>query len=129
MNVTGSKDQIQIVLLDDEPSVLFALKLLLEAIGYKVADFATPAEAISFLKEGQHCDLFLCDLRMPAMNGLKVLEEAKKIRSELPFLLMSAHATRSEQDQAQSLGACGFIAKPFTPDELNLRLKDIVVKD
>lgn len=112
-------EKFRILLLDDEPSVLFALKLLLEALGYKPYDFSVGASALDFLREGGECDLFISDLKMPRMNGLEVLAEAKKIRPELPFVLMSAHATTSEVEVATQLGALGFLAKPFTPDQLN----------
>jgi DNA-binding NtrC family response regulator len=108
----------QILLIDDEPSVVFALKLLLQAIGYKVADFSEPYAALEYLKAGGQCDLCVCDLRMPNLNGLQVLENTKQIRPDLPFVLMSAHATDEESSRAVALGSSGFLSKPFTPDEL-----------
>lgn len=109
----------RILLVDDEPSVLFALKLLLEALGYKPHDFSIATAALDFLKGGNDCDLFICDLKMPRMNGLEVLAAVKMIRADLPFVLMSAHATSGEVDMAKQLGAIGFLAKPFTPEQLN----------
>lgn len=123
----------RILLLDDEPSVLFALKLLMEAVGYSVVDFSDPQAAIAYLKDIQEneasmtaenqleppVELFISDLKMPHMNGLKVLEEAKKIAPDLPFVLMSAHAQNHERDQAAALGSFGFLAKPFTPQQLH----------
>lgn len=115
-----------IVLIDDEPSVVFALKLLLQALGYKVQDFSSPVEAIERLRGSSPADVCLCDLKMPVMNGLNVLEAAKKIRPDMPFVLMSAHATGEEIEHALSLGASGFLSKPFTPEELKELLSDLV---
>ncbi|MCO6430394.1 MAG: response regulator [Deltaproteobacteria bacterium] len=113
-----------ILLVDDESSVLFALKLVLQAMGFKVTDFSLPLEAIAYLAEGGECDMCICDLRMPKMNGLQVLTEMKSLRRELIFVLMSAHAQRDEAAQAKDLGAAGFLSKPFTPDQL----KDLVAE-
>jgi len=113
-----------ILLVDDEPSVVFALRLLLQAIGFKVADFSDPYAAIEFIRQGQRTDLCICDLRMPNLDGLQVLEEIRKIKKDLPFVLMSAHATDEEADKAAQLGSSGFLSKPFTPEDL----KDLIAK-
>ncbi len=107
-----------ILLIDDESSVLFALKLLLGALGYKVTDFSDPEAAVASLKENTSIDLILCDLRMPKMTGLQVLEHTSQDYAEIPFILMSAHAGSDEVRKAYALGAKGFLAKPFTPDQL-----------
>ncbi len=109
----------QIILLDDEQSVMFALKLLLGAIGYKVEAFTSADEAIEFAKNDKESELFICDLRMPTKSGLQVLEVIKEIRPELCFVLMSAHADDEEVEKAQKLGANGFLSKPFMPDDLH----------
>ncbi len=116
-NVPSSLQNI--LLLDDEPSVLFALKLLMQAVGYKVKDFSSAQQALDYLRSDNESQLFICDLRMPHMNGLAVLEQAKAIRPDIPFVLMSAHATDEEREQAARLGSHGFLAKPFMPDQLH----------
>lgn len=105
----------EILLLDDEPSVLFALKLLLQAFGFTVKDFSAPDQALEFLASGGTADVFLCDLRMPKTNGLDVLRRTKTIRPELQFILMSAHASEEEVTKARELGAFDFLPKPFDP--------------
>lgn len=107
-----------IVLIDDEPSVLFALKLLLQALGFSIRDFNSPPDAVAYLQGPDRIDLCLCDLKMPKMNGLAVLQEVRRVRPALPFVLMSAHASTEEVDRSQELGATGFLSKPFTPEEL-----------
>ncbi|MBX7143794.1 MAG: response regulator [Oligoflexia bacterium] len=122
-----SSEKIEhIVLIDDEPSVVFALKLLLQALGYKVQDFSNPQAAVEWFKDNIPADVCLCDLKMPGLNGLQVLDATKRLRPELPFVLMSAHATGEEIEQALSLGASGFLSKPFTPEELQQLLADLI---
>ena len=109
----------KILLLDDEPAVLFALRLLLQALGFEVADFPSGSAALDYLRADGKCDLFLCDLRMPKMDGIDVLREAKRINPQLPFVLMSAHATSEDIAAARTVGECEFLAKPFTPEDLH----------
>lgn len=116
--MTASPQVKHILLIDDEPSVVLALRLLLKAIGFEVADFSDPQAALEYAKNNAGYDLCVCDLRMPNLNGLQVLEEMKKIRPSLPFVLMSAHATDEEAQKAAALGSAGFLSKPFTPDDL-----------
>ena len=118
-SIVNEQTKPLIVLIDDEPSVLLALKLLLGALGFQVREFSKPREAVSYLEEGGACDYILSDLRMPELDGIGVLQETRKTRPELPFILISGHATAEDIKRAHSLGASGFIGKPFTPDQLN----------
>lgn len=112
---TGTTGPRRVLLLDDEPSVLFALKLLLQACGFVVHDFSKPDLALEYLAGGGGADVFLCDLRMPKTNGLDVLRRSKTLRPELQFILMSAHASEEEISRARQLGAFEFLPKPFEP--------------
>ena len=119
MNSTDSPSgKPLIVLIDDEPSVLLALRLLLGAIGFRVRDFAKSVEAAEYLKGGGDCDIVLSDLRMPELDGIGVLREVKSVRPELPFILISGHATQDDVRKAEAFGVNGFLSKPFTPDQL-----------
>lgn len=118
---------LNIILIDDEASVLFALRLLMQACSHQVKDFNFPQQAVEFFSNNtaeviKSYDLIVCDLKMPKINGLGVLEEAKRVIPTVPFILMSAHATQEEQDQASLLGCSGFLAKPFTP----VQLKEVI---
>lgn len=120
MTTAGSTGPIRrILLVDDEPSVLFALKLLLQALGFSVHDFDAPEDALKFLESpANECDLVMCDLRMPKLDGHATLTRTKAIRPSLPFILMSGHANNADVRIAEEEGARGFLAKPFSPDNL-----------
>ncbi len=120
---------IRILLVDDEKSVLFALRLLLEAMQYSVTDFSSASEALAALRQGHiSFDLFLCDLKMPEINGFEALKQAKMISPDLAFILMSAHASSADIDYARANGAQGFIAKPFTPIQLRAVIESALPK-
>jgi DNA-binding NtrC family response regulator len=65
-------------------------------------------------------DLLITDLRMPKMTGLELLAEAKRLRPEMPVVLMTAFATVSNAVEAMKLGAYDYIQKPFNADEIKL---------
>lgn len=110
----------KIFLIDDEQSVLQALKLLLNAIGHEVREFSNPLTAIEFFDttDLSEFDIMLCDLRMPDKSGFEVLSEVRARSAALPFVMISGHATEQEKDKAYSLGANAFLNKPFTPDQI-----------
>jgi two-component system, cell cycle sensor histidine kinase and response regulator CckA len=128
---------INIVLVDDESSVLFALQLLLKAVGYNVLEFQSSTEAVKYFDTWEPDDssfttaskdqsndertshIVLSDLRMPEMDGFDLIRQVRIRRPALPIILMSAHASPREQDLAKQLGCDAFLAKPFTPDQLH----------
>ena len=114
-----------IVLIDDEPSVLLALRLLLGALGFQVKDFSSSKEAVRYLEDGGACDYILSDLRMPELDGLEVLRASKRARPELPFVLISGHATDEDVSEAEELGVDGFLGKPFSPDQLQRAIQSL----
>lgn len=120
---------MKILLIDDDPNVLFALKLVLEALGYQVSAHTSPREALGKLASSAVTDLVLCDLKMPEMSGLQVLTQVRAQGIETPFVLMSGHATAAEVKEFQAKGGDDFLGKPFTPDQFRqtlARVKDRV---
>lgn len=109
---------LRILLIDDDPSVIFALKLLMKAIGYEVTDTTDPAAGLEQITP-EAFDVVISDLKMPGLNGMQVLEHSKHRYPSMPFIIMSAHATDRDQKQARSLGCNAFLSKPFSPTELN----------
>jgi CheY-like chemotaxis protein len=110
--------QIQLVLIDDDPGVLRALGLLLRAMQYSVTPFSSPSEALAYLRGRPPVDLVVTDLRMPELSGADVVTEIKGFTGELPVIVMSGHAAPSEVQELRNKGADAFIPKPFTPEQL-----------
>ncbi len=109
---------LKIVLVDDEPGVLRALTLLLQALKCEVSPFDTPGAALSYLVTKPPVDLVLSDMRMPEFSGAELLRSVRRSELRVPFILMSGHATNEEVSEARALGLQGFISKPFTPAQL-----------
>lgn len=116
----------RLLVIDDEPSVLAAVKLLLQALGYEAHAYSDARSAIEKVRNGLEIDLVVCDLRMPDMNGLETAREIKALRPELPFLLMSAHALQGDFEKAKASGVDGFLPKPFEPAQLEDKISLLV---
>ncbi len=107
-----------ILLVDDEPSVLRYTKTLLEIDNYKVETASSGEEALQRMSHGPAPHLILLDLILPGIDGLQTLESCKKIRPEQKVLMMSCLNDTSKVVQAIKLGASDYLTKPFQPPQL-----------
>jgi len=117
----------RIMLIDDEPGVIFALKLMLEALECEVLPFSQGKLALETLKTDQRFDFILCDLRMPELDGFDVLTAVKSLNSNIPFILISGHATAEDIERGKALGISSFLGKPFSAQDLKEILSKILI--
>jgi len=116
----GTKPRILVV--DDEPSMRDMLRIVLRRDGYDVAVAANGAEAIDFLAR-ERVDLLLSDIRMPDVGGVEVLRAAKEANRDLIAFMMTAFASTDSAVEAMRLGAVDYFTKPFSMDELRLKVR------
>ena len=107
-----------ILLVDDEPSVLRYTKTLLEIDNYNVETASSGEEALQRMSHGPAPNLILLDLVLPGIDGLQTLESCKKMRPEQKVLMMSCLNDTSKVVQAIKLGASDYLTKPFQPPQL-----------
>ncbi|GIX44674.1 MAG: acetoacetate metabolism regulatory protein AtoC [Candidatus Sumerlaea sp.] len=115
---------MQILVIDDEEKITGVLARMLEREGHEVARATTPDEGLALLGQ-QAFDVVLCDLRMPGMSGIEVLDRAKQIRPTTDFVMMTAYAEVATAVESMKKGALDYLIKPFPFDELKLLLKRI----
>ena len=108
-----------ILVVDDEPQVVWVLQFSLEAEGYRTFAANNGVEALSGISE-HHPNLMVLDIMMPTMDGWSVLEEMLKLpREERPrVVVVSALASLRDRAKAAELGADAYVPKPFNVDEL-----------
>jgi len=108
-----------VLVVDDEPQVVWMLQFSLEAEGYRTFAARDGRAALGALKE-HHPRLMLLDIMMPGMDGWSVLEELREVpEGERPrVVVVSARASLRDRAKAAELGADAFVAKPFNVDEL-----------
>lgn len=103
-----------VLIVDDKPNMLRLMtKVLRDDVRVRGAEGG--AQAIAIL-EAEPVDVVLCDLRMPDMDGIKVLEASKRLRPRSEFILMTAYASLPTAVDALRLGAYDYLTKPFDPE-------------
>ncbi len=117
----------EILVVDDEPDISALVAYHLAREGYRVRTAADGAEALRTL-EGQLPDLIVLDLMLPGMSGLEVLREVRR-REEtagIPVILLTARRGEGDRVEGLRLGADDYLGKPFSPQELVLRVGAIL---
>jgi two-component system, NtrC family, response regulator HydG len=109
----------KIIVVDDQEMMRDSLVATLTREGHEVAGFGDASVAVTRLGQGRF-DLLISDLKMPKMNGIELLTEAKRLRPDMPVVLMTAFATVNTAVEAMKLGAYDYIQKPFDGDQIKL---------
>jgi two-component system response regulator AtoC len=104
-----------VLLVDDEPGVLFTLSELLTERGHRALTARSGGEALAKLEEA---DAVITDLSMPGMSGLELMGQIVQRDPALPVILLTAHGSERVAVAAMKQGAYDYIAKPFDIDEL-----------
>jgi two-component system, NtrC family, nitrogen regulation response regulator NtrX len=107
----------KILVVDDEESVRFILKQMLEKGGYAVEVRNDGEEAMEALKKGCF-DMLITDINMPKMNGIELLYKAKEAFHELPVIFISAYGKDKTILEAMKMGLSDNIEKPFRMDDV-----------
>ena len=112
----------KILIIDDEAPIRRVLRDILENENYQVDDAATGMEALQIIKD-QEYDAVFCDIKMPEMDGIEVLEAIRK-ESEVPVIMLSGHGTIDTAVEAIKKGAFDFIPKPPDLNRLLITLRN-----
>jgi len=112
---------MRILIADDDPQILRALRITLTAKGYEILVATDGAEAIAKAIDHRP-DIFLIDLGMPKLNGIEVIE-AVRGWSQAPILVVSGRSGASDKVEALDAGADDYITKPFAVEELLARIR------
>ncbi len=114
--------QLRLLIVDDEPSMLDWLSVLLTRKGFEVQCFGSPSRALEHAA-GRSPDIALVDLRMPGMDGIELLAELRKLNPELVGIVMTAYSSIDSAVRAMREGANDYLIKPFEIDQLMLSLE------
>ena len=114
-----------ILIVDDEKNYLRVLSAVLEEEGYEVLTALSGREALE-IQETSDLDLTLTDMKMPGMDGIKLLEHIKAKDPDLPVIMMTAHGTIDKAVEAMQKGAYSYVLKPFDNERLIIYVQKAV---
>jgi two-component system response regulator GlrR len=115
----------QVLLVDDDESLLRLMAIRLEGEGYNVHSAESGKDALRLMNT-QNYDVVLSDLRMPGLDGLSLFEEIMSLGKDIPVILMTAHGTIQDAVEATQRGVFGFLTKPIDHVELRYLLEKAV---
>ena len=121
----------RVLIVDDEPDVNLAVKIVLEENGFKVNTFTDPFLALeNFTKEAGMYDLLMLDIKMPDMNGFELYKQIKKIDDKVKVCFLTAGEMDYEQFEKElsppALDKNCYIQKPIETETLIKRLNRII---
>jgi two-component system response regulator RpfG len=108
---------VNIVVVDDEPTIVLMCRQVLEAQGHTVHSFSDVHTALEQLGR-EAADLLVVDYKMPDLNGLEFVQRAWAVRPGLRVVMITAYGTREVLARATETGVSSVVIKPFTPTEL-----------
>ncbi|MBN2637836.1 MAG: response regulator transcription factor [Bacteroidales bacterium] len=117
--------KINLLLAEDDKNLGSILKTYLEAKGFQTTLCENGQEALDTFKK-QEFEFCILDVMMPVMDGFTLAKEIRKIDKSVPFLFLTAKSIQEDKFQGFELGADDYITKPFSMEELLLRVKAIL---
>ncbi len=117
----------KILIVDDEKSIRYTLREILEFEKYQVDEAEDGEDAIQKLIINDY-DVALCDIKMPKMDGIELLEKAMELGRETQFIMISAHGNIDTAVEATKKGAFDFIQKPPDLNRLLLAVRNALEK-
>lgn len=116
-----------ILIVEDNDTMRAGMLRVLKKLGFQIDEFADAERAVKKFRTTDF-DLVISDYKLPGMTGIDFLEKIKQKRPETEVLLITAYGTIELAVEAMQKGAADFITKPFSPEELALKVKKIIEK-
>jgi two-component system, NtrC family, nitrogen regulation response regulator NtrX len=117
----------KILIIDDEKSIRKTLREILEYEKYQVDEAADGAEGLNMIQKEKY-SIILCDIKMPKMDGIEVLDKIMQSSSDTPVVMISGHGNIETAVEAVKKGAFDFIAKPLDLNRLLVTIRNAMDK-
>lgn len=126
MNTTAnSSSKTKILLVEDDPNLSLVLKDYLEILMYEITLTDNGEEALD-LFHAEHFDLIILDVMLPKKDGFTIAKEIRKGDKEIPIIFLTAKNLKEDRIKGFQLGGDDYITKPFSTEELSLRIEAII---
>lgn len=114
-----------ILIVDDEPNVVWFISKVCQPRGYETLTASSGLEALKLIQEcGHKIDLVLLDLRMPGMGGLEVLQSIRRHQADLPVIILTA--LHEKKEECDNLGVVAFMKKPYSLEDLYDKIEHVI---
>ncbi len=124
------KDEIRILVVDDEPGLRDFLSYELGSQGYQISTVGDGAEAVALVRGNPEAyDLVISDMKMPKMDGVTMLEEIKKINPRIEIIMATGFGTIETAVSAMKKGAYDFVQKPYNVEEISAIVEKALEKN
>lgn len=118
---------LRILIADDQNDARSMLRAMLTELGVtQIYEASNGREALSFIDVAPDMiDLIICDWNMPRMTGMDVLRQLRSVYPDVPFLMVTGRRDMNSIAEAKSAGVTAYIGKPFSPAQLEVKLRVI----
>ena len=114
---------------DDDDVYRKSLVRLLKSVGYSVVSYSSAQGFLDAVPVDQENGVLILDLRMPGMNGFDLMHKMNELASSMAIIMITADAQPGDREHAISVGARGFLQKPFEEESLLELLRPAVAND
>ena len=118
------KNEVKILVVDDETDIRRIIRLILEKKGYSVAEAANGELAVDAVRDGG-IDLVLMDIMMPKMSGVEATAAIREF-SPVPILFLTAKSLERDKESAYGSGGDDYLVKPFSAPELVMKVESLL---
>lgn len=113
-----------VLVADDDADILSLVRMRLERAGFMVVAARNGREALDLARE-RRPSLAILDVAMPELSGLEVTQRLRADHDDVPVILLTAHAMDRDVAAGADVGATAYLTKPFSPQELESRVRAI----
>ena len=120
-------EKLKVLIVEDQAEARGMLRHMLGAMGItQVFEAKDGRKALSFMDEAfDMIDLVICDWNMPEMTGVELLRQVRTVDAKTPFLMVTGRCDKDSVTEAVSSGVSAYIRKPFSSDQLEVKLRII----
>ncbi len=129
MSILGeSMADIKVLVVEDQSEARSMLRNMLLELGInQVFESNDGREALTFIDSAfDFVDVIICDWNMPNMNGVELLRQLRSVDPDIPFLMVTGRSDMESVIEAKSSGVTAYISKPFSPQQLEAKLRIII---
>ena len=116
----------RILVVDDSPTIRYQVSLVLREAGFDTVEATDGIEGLATLARTSGTAMIICDVNMPRMDGLEMVETLRKTGNQVPIVMLTTEGQPSLVKRAQNAGAKGWIVKPFRTEILLAAVKKVI---